>query len=260
MLKIRDEQTSEAKSIDSSVVIACDGSASAIRGEMLKLSRFNFSQQYLDYGYKELIIPAGPERKHVLDIDALHIWPRGNYMLIALPNIDGSFACILFLPFEGPDSFASLTTNADVTRFFESRFPDAFSLMPQLADNLLRQSDRGDGDRQMFALARRGARVCCWETRLMRSFLSSDKELIAGLKIAVRCWNCSTSTAPTGSVYSTNLKRRARSTPTRLPTWQSRILQRCEIGLPIRVFCSARKWSWHWKRNIQSFLCPSTPW
>ena len=134
VLKIRDEQTSEAKSIDSSVVIACDGSASAIRGEMLKLSRFNFSQQYLDYGYKELIIPAGPERKHVLDIGALHIWPRGSYMLIALPNIDGSFACILFLPFDGPDSFASLTTNSDVTRFFESRFSDAFSLMPQLAD------------------------------------------------------------------------------------------------------------------------------
>jgi kynurenine 3-monooxygenase len=134
VLKIRDEQTSEAKSIDSSVVIACDGSASAIRGEMLKLSRFNFSQQYLDYGYKELIIPAGPERKHVLDIGALHIWPRGSYMLIALPNIDGSFACILFLPFDGPDSFASLTTNSEVTRFFESRFSDAFSLMPQLAD------------------------------------------------------------------------------------------------------------------------------
>jgi kynurenine 3-monooxygenase len=133
-LKIRDERTIEAKSIDSSVVIACDGSASAIRGEMLKLSRFNFSQQYLDYGYKELIIPAGPDRKHVLDIGALHIWPRGSYMLIALPNVDGSFACILFLPFEGPDSFASLNNSSEVSRFFEARFPDAFSLMPQLAD------------------------------------------------------------------------------------------------------------------------------
>ena len=132
---MRDEQTSEAKSIDSSVVIGCDGSASAIRGEMLKLSRFNFSQQYLDYGYKELTIPAGPDGKHVLEIGALHIWPRGNYMLIALPNVDGTFACILFLPFEGPDSFASLTTAQRCPEFFESRFPDAFSLMPQLADN-----------------------------------------------------------------------------------------------------------------------------
>jgi len=65
----------------------------------------------------------------------LHIWPRGNYMLIALPNIDGTFACILFLPFEGADSFASLTTQAQVVKFFESHFPDAASRMPRLADN-----------------------------------------------------------------------------------------------------------------------------
>ncbi len=102
---------------------------------MFKLSRFNFSQQYLDYGYKELTIPAGSDGKHQLETNALHIWPRGNYMLIALPNIDGTFACILFLPFEGADGFAGLTTHAEVMQFFESRFPDAVSLMPQLADN-----------------------------------------------------------------------------------------------------------------------------
>jgi kynurenine 3-monooxygenase len=117
------------------VVIGCDGSASAIRGEMLKLSRFNFSQQYLDYGYKELTIPAGAKGKRVLETNALHIWPRGNYMLIALPNVDGTFACILFLPFEGPDSFATLITPAAVVEFFQSRFPDAIPLMPDLADN-----------------------------------------------------------------------------------------------------------------------------
>ena len=72
-----------------------------IRAEMLKLNRFNFSQQYLDYGYKELTIPAGSRGEHLLETHALHIWPRGNHMLIALPNIDGTFACILFLPFEG---------------------------------------------------------------------------------------------------------------------------------------------------------------
>ncbi len=92
------------------VVIGCDGSASAIRGEMLKLNRFNFSQEYLDYGYKELTIPAGPDGKHVLETNALHIWPRGNYMLIALPNVDGTFACILFLPFEGSNSFAQMAS------------------------------------------------------------------------------------------------------------------------------------------------------
>jgi kynurenine 3-monooxygenase len=132
-LKLRDTRTGDDQTPKSSVVIGCDGSASALRGEMLKLSRFNFSQQYLDYGYKELTIPAGPDGKHVLESNALHIWPRGNYMLIALPNVDGTFACILFLPFDGQDSFAQLTTHSAVLRFFEARFPDVIPLLPDLA-------------------------------------------------------------------------------------------------------------------------------
>ncbi len=134
-LHLRDEQTGEDGSHETEVVIGCDGSASAIRNEMLKLNRFNFSQQYLDYGYKELTIPAAPDGKHVMETNALHIWPRGNYMLIALPNTDGTFACILFLPFEGPDSFAHLTTPASLQDFFQSSFSDAVPLMPNLTDN-----------------------------------------------------------------------------------------------------------------------------
>jgi kynurenine 3-monooxygenase len=134
-LRLRNERKRKERTVKSGVVIGCDGSASAIRGEMLKLSRFNFSQQYLDYGYKELTIPAGPNGEHVVETNALHIWPRGHYMLIALPNFDGTFACILFLPFEGPDSFAQLHTHSAVTEFFRYRFPDAMSLMPDLADN-----------------------------------------------------------------------------------------------------------------------------
>ena len=134
-IRLRDEETGEEMTQEAGVVIGCDGAASSIRAEMLKLSRFNFSQQYLDYGYKELTIPAGPRGKHLLETHALHIWPRGNHMLIALPNIDGTFACILFLPFEGADSFAGMTTPAKVDQFFESRFPDAVSLMPQLVEN-----------------------------------------------------------------------------------------------------------------------------
>jgi kynurenine 3-monooxygenase len=134
-IRVRDEETEEETTVETGVVIGCDGSASAIRAEMLKLSRFNFSQEYLDYGYKELTIPAGPRGEHLLETHALHIWPRGNHMLIALPNIDGTFACILFLPFEGADSFGGLTTPEQVERFFKSRFPDAVPLMPQLADN-----------------------------------------------------------------------------------------------------------------------------
>ena len=134
-LQLRNDETGEDTTVESDVVIGCDGSASAIRGEMLKLNRFNFSQQYLDYGYKELTIPAGRAGEHLLEVNALHIWPRGNYMLIALPNLDGTFACILFLPFEGPDSFAQLSTDAAVAEFFRARFPDVVPLMPGLADN-----------------------------------------------------------------------------------------------------------------------------
>ena len=134
-LHLRDESAVEDRTVECGVVIGCDGSASAIRGEMLKLNRFNFSQQYLDYGYKELTIPAAPGGEHALETNALHIWPRGNCMLIALPNVDGTFACILFLPFEGPDSFEHLATHSDVKPFFQSRFPDAVPLMPDLTDN-----------------------------------------------------------------------------------------------------------------------------
>src|SRR5271169_6614571 len=91
MLRLRDERTGDERTIGSKVTIGCDGSASAIRGEMLKMTRFNFSQQYLDYGYKELTIPARANGEHALETNALHIWPRGNYMLIALPNVDGTF-------------------------------------------------------------------------------------------------------------------------------------------------------------------------
>jgi kynurenine 3-monooxygenase len=136
-VQLRDERTGEERMLEAGVVIGCDGSVSAIRSEMLKGTRFSFSQQYLDYGYKELTIAAGPGGQHVLESNALHIWPRGNYMLIALPNVDGTFACILFLPFEGTDSFAQLSTPAAVVEFFQSRFPDANPLMPDLADNFL---------------------------------------------------------------------------------------------------------------------------
>jgi kynurenine 3-monooxygenase len=130
---MHDEVTGSGKTVASDVVIGTDGSASAIRTEMLKLNRFNFSQQYLNYGYKELTIAAKPNGEHAMDRNALHIWPRGSFMLIALPNIDGTFGCILFLPFEGPDSFETIDTEPAVAEFFQTRFPDAIPLMPHLS-------------------------------------------------------------------------------------------------------------------------------
>jgi kynurenine 3-monooxygenase len=134
-VQLRDEDSGKESMIGSDVAIGADGAGSAIRSEMLKLPRFNFSQQYLDYGYKELTIPAGPGGRHVFEMHALHIWPRGTFMLIALPNVDGTFGCILFLPFEGEVSFAALDSEAKVQAFFAEQFPDALALMPGLSEN-----------------------------------------------------------------------------------------------------------------------------
>jgi kynurenine 3-monooxygenase len=132
----RSEETGTESTVASDLVIGTDGAGSAVRSEMLKLSRFNFSQQYLDYGYKELTIPAAPDGRHVFETHALHIWPRGTFMLIALPNIDGTFGCILFLPFEGSGtSCEALDNEAKVLAFFEAQFPDALRLMPNLVEN-----------------------------------------------------------------------------------------------------------------------------
>ena len=134
-VQLRNEESGADATIDSDVAIGTDGAGSAIRMEMLKLPRFNFSQQYLDYGYKELTIPAGPGGKHVFETHALHIWPRGTFMLIALPNVDGTFGCILFLPFDAEVSFAALDSQAKVEAFFAKQFPDALVLMPNLSEN-----------------------------------------------------------------------------------------------------------------------------
>jgi kynurenine 3-monooxygenase len=133
-LRVFDEATGAKTTLRSNAVIGTDGSASAIRMEMQRSSRFNFSQHFLEYGYKELIIPPGPAGTWQFEKHALHIWPRGTYMLIALPNIDGSFTCTFFYPFEGEQSFETLDTPELVRRFFEDQFKDASALMPHLRE------------------------------------------------------------------------------------------------------------------------------
>lgn len=109
-----------------------DGAYSSVRAAMQKTDRFNYSQHYLNYGYKELTIAAGDAGSWAIEKNTLHIWPRGQYMMIALPNLDGSFNCTLFFPYEGPYSFATLQTPEQVRRFFEEVFSDAVPLMPEL--------------------------------------------------------------------------------------------------------------------------------
>ena len=117
-------------------VIGVDGAFSAVRQSMqLKIDNFQYDESYLAHGYKELTIPPGPNGAWQMEKNALHIWPRKSFMMIALPNPDGSFTCTLFWEFEGPRSFATTKTDDDVRRFFEEEFPDAVPLMPNLIDD-----------------------------------------------------------------------------------------------------------------------------
>ena len=117
-------------------VIGVDGAFSAVRQSMqLKIDKFEYDESYLAHGYKELTIPPGPNGAWQMEKNALHIWPRKSFMMIALPNPDGSFTCTLFWEFEGPRSFATTKTDDDVRRFFEEEFPDAVPLMPNLLDD-----------------------------------------------------------------------------------------------------------------------------
>lgn len=120
------------QSVSSDFLFGGDGAFSALRSAMQKTDRFNFSQEYISAGYKELTMPPKADGDFAIDPDALHIWPRGEYMLIALPNLDKSFTCTLFFPFEGEISFDSIKTEADVEAFFNEKFKDAVPLLPNL--------------------------------------------------------------------------------------------------------------------------------
>lgn len=117
-------------------IIGTDGAFAATRGRMQITDRFNYSQTYEQHGYKELAIPAGPGGSFMMDKNSLHIWPRGGYMMIALPNPAGDFTCTLFLPFDGGEnSFAALDTEEKALNFFKARFPDAVPMMPTLIED-----------------------------------------------------------------------------------------------------------------------------
>ncbi|MDZ4716590.1 MAG: NAD(P)/FAD-dependent oxidoreductase [Cytophagales bacterium] len=117
------------------LVIGADGAFSAIRTALQTSDRFDYEQRYLEHGYKELRIPPGEKGEFMLEKEALHIWPRESYMLIALPNPDATFTCTLFFPFEGDPSFKKLKTPEQIKSFFETTFPDAVALMPSLIED-----------------------------------------------------------------------------------------------------------------------------
>ena len=121
--------------VQADLLFGADGAHSALRKSYTYLDRVNASQHYIEHGYKELTIPPNEDGSWRMEKNALHIWPRKNFMLIALPNTDGSFTCTLFFPFEGNPSFASLKTKEEVQAFFEKEFPDAVPMMPTLLED-----------------------------------------------------------------------------------------------------------------------------
>jgi kynurenine 3-monooxygenase len=132
-----DAETGAVTSAAADLVVAGDGAYSEVRLALQKVDRSDYSQSYLPYGYKELTIPAGDGGAFRMEPGALHIWPRGGFMMIALPNVDGSYTCTCFWPFEGENSFAALGTRETVREYFPRVFPDAVPLMPTLEDDFL---------------------------------------------------------------------------------------------------------------------------
>jgi kynurenine 3-monooxygenase len=141
--KLLNTSTAQLLASSGESLIGVDGAFSAVRQSMQKqLSGFEYDESYLAHGYKELTIPPGPGGAWRMEKNALHIWPRKSFMMIALPNPDGSFTCTLFWEFEGPRSFATTKTDDDVRRFFNEEFADAVPLMPALLEDF-RQNPTG---------------------------------------------------------------------------------------------------------------------
>lgn len=129
--------TKETFNVTADVIFGTDGAGSELRKSYFLQRKFlfSFSQNFLTHGYKELEIPATADGSHQISKDYLHIWPRGEYMLIALPNLDGSFTVTLFLGHEeGEYNFKGLDTEDKIKAFFQEQFPDALALIPNVAD------------------------------------------------------------------------------------------------------------------------------
>ena len=118
------------EAVQSDWIFGADGAFSALKNSFLKTSLFNYSQNYISAGYKELCIPPTDSGGFAIEPHALHIWPRGDYMLIALPNLDKSFTCTLFYPMKGERSFEQLKDEDAVRDLFNQAFPDTLEIMP----------------------------------------------------------------------------------------------------------------------------------
>ena len=134
---VMEDENGVQTNITADILFGSDGSFSAVRSEMQKTSRFSYSQTYENYGYKELEIVPGPDSSFQAEEHALHIWPRGEFMMIALPNPGGNFTCTLFLPYEGERSFEKLQTPQEIEAFSKQYFADALPMMPNYVEDFM---------------------------------------------------------------------------------------------------------------------------
>lgn len=134
-IHLSDIDSDETHTIQADIILGADGAHSALRNSYSRKDRVDARHFYLKHGYKELAIPPDAAGKLQIEENGLHIWPRKNFMMIALPNTDGTFTCTLFMPFEGEQSFDKLQKEADVTAFFKEQFPDAIDKMPTLLED-----------------------------------------------------------------------------------------------------------------------------
>jgi kynurenine 3-monooxygenase len=134
----RDPGTGELHVEPTGRIVGADGAFSKVRAAMQRRARFDYSQDYLAYGYKELAMPPAADGEFALEPNALHIWPRTSYMMIALPNQDRTFTCTLFWPFEGRVSFDAIESGEEAVGFFRAVFPDVVPLIPDLAEQFER--------------------------------------------------------------------------------------------------------------------------
>jgi kynurenine 3-monooxygenase len=125
------------RTAEADFVVGADGAYSAVRQLMHRNERADFTQEFLPWGYKELTLPAGPGGRSPIELEAMHIWPRGDALGLTHPNPDGSHTVTIFMPWEGPRSFAALQTRDEVEAFFHATFPDMVPLVPNLADEFL---------------------------------------------------------------------------------------------------------------------------
>ncbi len=137
-ISIGETERGEWTTKDYDLTFGADGAFSRIRHRMQRQSMFNYSQEFLNIGYKELNIPANSDGTHKLNKNALHIWPRGNFMLMALANPNGSFTCTLFMPHDGENSFEELKTTEQLVAFFAKHFPDTKEVIPNLVEDFFK--------------------------------------------------------------------------------------------------------------------------